>query len=67
MVPLSTADIVDAKQSEILTCSFCKVNFINYVHQRQHYKSDWHRYNLKQNLKLLDPISEEFFEQLGNS
>lgn len=46
-----------------LTCSFCKVDFKSGVDQREHYKSDWHRYNLKRNMRGKDPITEEQFNE----
>ncbi|GLV32976.1 uncharacterized protein CBL_08962 [Carabus blaptoides fortunei] len=51
--------------SDTLTCSFCKITFEDTISQRQHYKTDWHRYNLKQNLRSLEPISEDGFDNLA--
>lgn len=51
-----------------LSCSSCKVEFIDQNQHREHYKLDWHRYNLKQCLlsKLKLPITEEEFnDQTG--
>lgn len=64
---LTYSGIVDQTGSDSITCSFCKINFTDSAQQRQHYKSDWHRYNLKQKLKSLEPISEENFEQQAGS
>ena len=33
--------------------------------QRDHYKSDWHRYNLKLKLKALNSVTEEDFEKIA--
>lgn len=32
--------------------------------QRDHYKTDWHRYNLKRKIAGLPPVSVEGFEKL---
>ncbi|XP_058807486.1 tRNA endonuclease ANKZF1-like [Phymastichus coffea] len=50
--------------SAILSCSYCNTVFENKVEQRLHYKLDWHRYNLKQQLEGLKPISEHNFNIL---
>lgn len=44
-----------------LSCSYCRVKFPNVEQQREHYRLDWHRYNLKQSLKSKQPVSEEDF------
>lgn len=49
--------------SEKLFCSFCNVGFSDKVQQRHHYKLDWHRYNLKQNLLGRSFVSEDEFQQ----
>lgn len=49
------------KNNSNLSCSYCRVEFENVAQQREHYKLDWHRYNLKQNLLLKQPCSEEEF------
>ncbi|XP_017784983.1 PREDICTED: ankyrin repeat and zinc finger domain-containing protein 1-like [Nicrophorus vespilloides] len=43
------------------SCSFCRVEFPDIAAQREHYKLDWHRYNLKQNLLNREPVNEEEF------
>jgi hypothetical protein len=55
----------DLSVSEKLFCSFCNSKFVDQVQQRWHYKLDWHRYNLKQKLNGLEPITEEKFTQLA--
>ncbi|KAG5889111.1 hypothetical protein JTB14_003914 [Gonioctena quinquepunctata] len=50
-----------------LSCSYCRVEFSDPQSQREHYKLDWHRYNLKQSLLSKPHISEEEFdEKTGN-
>ena len=44
-----------------LTCLTCNVNLPKADAQRDHYKSEWHTYNLKRKLNLLKSITEEEF------
>jgi pre-60S factor REI1 len=47
------------------TCITCHVAFNNGELQRAHYKSDWHRYNLKRKVADLGPITaDEFTEKV---
>lgn len=43
------------------TCISCRVAFANGDIQRAHYKSDWHRYNLKRKVAELPPVTAESF------
>lgn len=52
--------------SDCLYCSFCNTSFTDKQQQRQHYKLDWHRYNLKKHLVNKKPVSEEKFSQLAD-
>lgn len=45
------------------TCITCRVAFRDLDVQRLHYKSDWHRYNLKRKVAELPPISSEDFQK----
>lgn len=45
------------------TCLNCNVRFHNADIQRDHYKSDWHRYNLKRKIAELPPITAEEFQK----
>ncbi|XP_037705658.1 ankyrin repeat and zinc finger domain-containing protein 1 isoform X2 [Choloepus didactylus] len=49
--------------SEKLFCSTCEQTFQNHQEQREHYKLDWHRFNLKQRLKNRPPLSALDFEK----
>ncbi|XP_075233058.1 cytoplasmic 60S subunit biogenesis factor ZNF622-like [Lycorma delicatula] len=44
------------------TCIACRVVFNNGEIQRQHYKTDWHRYNLKRKVAELPPVTAEDFQ-----
>lgn len=45
------------------TCNTCGVKFINAELQRQHMKTEWHRYNLKRRVASLPSISSELFAE----
>jgi len=45
-----------------LTCITCRLAFSNGELQRDHYRSDWHRYNVKRQLASLPPISIDDFK-----
>lgn len=45
------------------TCITCRVAFRDLEIQRQHYKSDWHRYNLKRKVAELPPVTSEEFQK----
>lgn len=44
------------------TCINCSVKFANADLHRDHYKSDWHRYNLKRRVAELPPVTAEEFQ-----
>jgi hypothetical protein len=46
------------------SCHLCNSTFDNVQEQRQHVKSDFHKFNLKQKIKALPPVSEADFEKL---
>ncbi|KAI9218294.1 C2H2 type zinc-finger-domain-containing protein, partial [Blastocladiella britannica] len=45
------------------TCLSCHVAFATADQQRNHYRTDWHRYNLKRKVAELAPVSAEDFAQ----
>lgn len=53
--------------SEKLFCSACDQIFQNHQEQREHYKLDWHRFNLKQRLKNKPLLSASDFEQQSST
>ncbi|KAG0316560.1 hypothetical protein BGZ99_006829 [Dissophora globulifera] len=53
----------DAPRSALFTCLACHVAFKTADVQREHYRSDWHRYNLKRKMVELPPLSAEMFTQ----
>lgn len=45
------------------TCITCRVSFAHPDLQRSHYKTDWHRYNLKRKVAELPPVTAENFRE----
>jgi len=45
------------------TCLTCAVAFTTGDLQRDHYKTDWHRYNLKRKVAEMGPVTLESFEE----
>ena len=45
------------------TCITCRVAFADADLQRSHYKTDWHRYNLKRKVADLPHVTAEGFNQ----
>ena len=48
------------------TCATCGVEFQSRGSQVEHYKSDWHRFNIKAKLSNERILSEEQFETIGS-
>lgn len=46
------------------TCIGCGVRFDSGEIQRQHFKTDWHLYNLKRKVCNLEPVNEEKFKEI---
>uniref|UniRef100_A0A3Q3JBP0 Cytoplasmic 60S subunit biogenesis factor ZNF622 n=1 Tax=Monopterus albus TaxID=43700 RepID=A0A3Q3JBP0_MONAL len=45
------------------TCISCRVAFADGEVQRAHYKTDWHRYNLKRKVANMPPVTAENFQE----
>ncbi|KAM3928663.1 cytoplasmic 60S subunit biogenesis factor ZNF622 [Leptodactylus fuscus] len=45
------------------TCITCRVAFADPDMQRAHYKTDWHRYNLKRKVADMPPVTAENFQE----
>ncbi|KAJ0402063.1 hypothetical protein P43SY_009268 [Pythium insidiosum] len=43
------------------TCTACRLEFAAPAAQKEHFRSDWHRYNLKRKVVELPPVTEEQF------
>lgn len=44
------------------TCITCSVAFVDPEVQREHYKGEWHRYNLKRKVAEMNPVTEAAFK-----
>lgn len=53
---------VHSPDNNELKCPTCLQNFATLESHKLHYKSDFHRYNLKRKMVKLAPISEEQFQ-----
>jgi pre-60S factor REI1 len=40
------------------------VTFLDVEHQREHHKSEWHKYNLKRKVVELPPVTQDVFYQI---
>ena len=45
------------------TCLSCHVAYQSADGQREHFRSDWHRYNLMRKVAELPPVSQETFNE----
>ncbi|RKP09081.1 C2H2 type zinc-finger-domain-containing protein [Thamnocephalis sphaerospora] len=65
MADVASTTPVGAGGAHLFTCLACHVAFHSAEHQRQHYRTDWHRYNLKRKVAQLAPVTaEQFAEKL---
>jgi Bacteroidetes VLRF1 release factor len=62
--PQTDENLQNLATATATSCSLCRSSFANVQEQRQHVKSDFHKYNLKQRIKGLNPVSEADFEKL---
>lgn len=49
--------------ASMYTCITCRVAFPDADLQRAHYKTDWHRYNLKRKVANMPPVTAENFQK----
>ncbi|XP_074515599.1 tRNA endonuclease ANKZF1 isoform X1 [Sebastes fasciatus] len=49
--------------SDKMLCSACKCLFISREEQTEHYKLDWHRFNLRLKISGMPPVTAEEFER----
>ncbi|XP_076439670.1 cytoplasmic 60S subunit biogenesis factor ZNF622-like isoform X2 [Babylonia areolata] len=49
-------------EDKVLTCLTCRVAFADLDRGREHYKSEWHRYNTKRKVAQMEPLSAEMFK-----
>ena len=59
------ADLVDQLSvADAKSCSTCGVKFDSVSDQREHFKLDWHRYNVSSKVNGVKALTEEEFNQL---
>ncbi|KAI0342054.1 hypothetical protein BDW22DRAFT_1331493 [Trametopsis cervina] len=62
---MSLANLEEREYSNhgLFTCLSCSIAFHSADEQREHYRSDHHRYNMKRRVAGLPPVSAELFNQ----
>ncbi|KAJ2067298.1 pre-60S factor rei1, partial [Coemansia sp. S2] len=63
IAPSGSSIPTNAQNTPLFTCIACQVAFYSAEQQRTHYRSDWHRYNLKRKVADLPPVTAESFAQ----
>jgi len=53
----------DSQQKKDFTCWTCKVKFVDLAIFRNHFRSEWHRYNMHTTSNGLSPITLEDFQK----
>lgn len=66
MTSSSTPEIEELSISESLTCLSCDQAFATVDTFREHFRSDWHRYNAKRRLRGHQGVTEAQFEDLSD-
>ena len=59
----NVSSILNFETNMSFTCISCHVAFKEAAIQREHYKTDWHRYNLKRKVADLPPVTAEAFQE----
>eukprot|EP01137_Pigoraptor_chileana_P002757 Opistho-2@42024 len=59
----SAAGVPRAVSESAFTCIACRVAFADAEQQRTHYRTDWHRYNLKRKVAEMGPVTAENFDK----
>lgn len=59
----STSTMTGVTHTHPYTCNSCAVAFRNSDAQRNHMRSDWHRYNLKRKVADLPPVASEDYNE----
>lgn len=54
----------EIKNEHGLKCSVCDIKFLTGIDQRQHFRLDWHRYNLKRMSHKQGTVNEEEFQEM---
>ncbi|KAI8967457.1 C2H2 type zinc-finger-domain-containing protein [Mycotypha africana] len=54
---------IGVQRSEQYTCVACQIAFSSFSDQRNHYHTDWHKYNLKRKVAALSSLTAEQFNR----
>ncbi|KDQ21695.1 hypothetical protein BOTBODRAFT_211054 [Botryobasidium botryosum FD-172 SS1] len=54
---------MDTENAQLFTCISCAIAYPTAQEQREHYRSDHHRYNMKRKVANLPPVSAAVFNQ----
>ncbi|THH08608.1 hypothetical protein EW145_g2589 [Phellinidium pouzarii] len=60
---MTTVDGMQVIEQPLFTCLSCSIGFPSAEDQRVHYRSDYHRYNMKRRVASLPPVSAIIFNQ----
>lgn len=62
---MSEMDYEDPSQPNMF-CNSCKHPIASFTERMQHYKTEWHRYNVKRRCANLEPLTEDVFNMKVN-
>lgn len=54
----------EIKNDFVLKCTICDIKFLTGIDQRQHFRLDWHRYNLKRKSHKQATVNEDEFQDM---
>jgi hypothetical protein len=60
---INSSSRLPVQDDKKVICSTCRIQFDNVMDYKMHISSEYHIYNTKRRVAVLDPISEEIFEQ----
>lgn len=55
--------VIETHKLTTVTCMTCRLTFSSIDEQREHYKSDLHKFNLKRKVAELPPVTAQQFEE----
>lgn len=55
--------MAEPQSQQLFTCISCSIAFLTPEEQREHYRSDHHRYNMKRRVAGLPPVSNTAFNE----
>jgi pre-60S factor REI1 len=55
--------INENRADNVITCIACRLEFTDNVVMKEHYKSDFHRFNLKRKAAGLPSVNQQLFDQ----